>query len=187
MSEPSQPSTRSDDAGSRALPLAALLLTGIAVLVVLDLVSDYGEGGSRIHLALELLVLVLATSGAARGWRQLLRARADLRRLRADLEDTRARATRWRSENETLMRGLGAAIDAQFRDWALTPAEAQVGLLLLKGLSLREIAAVRETSERTVREQARALYRKADLPGRAALSAFFLEDLLLPNDEPVPA
>jgi hypothetical protein len=29
-----------------------------------------------------------------------------------------------------------------------------------------------------VREQARALYRKADLEGRHALSAFFLEDLL---------
>jgi DNA-binding NarL/FixJ family response regulator len=52
--------------------------------------------------------------------------------------------------------------------------------LLLKGLSHKEIAAVRSTSERTIREQARAVYRKAGLPGRSALSAFFLEDLLLP-------
>ena len=55
-------------------------------------------------------------------------------------------------------------------------------LLLLKGLSTREVAAVRSTSERTVREQARSVYVKAGLTGRAALSAFFLEDLLAPID-----
>ena len=41
-------------------------------------------------------------------------------------------------------------------------------------------SAVRATSERTVREQARSIYTKAGLTGRAALSAFFLEDLLAP-------
>ena len=62
-------------------------------------------------------------------------------------------------------------------------AEADVALLLLKGLGHKEIAAIRETSERTVREQARSLYRKAGISGRSALSAFFLEDLLLPEAE----
>lgn len=55
-----------------------------------------------------------------------------------------------------------------------------MALLLLKGLSLKEIAAVRATSERTIRAQAAALYTKAGVTGRAALSAFFLEDLLSP-------
>ncbi|MGH8595878.1 MAG: LuxR C-terminal-related transcriptional regulator, partial [Gammaproteobacteria bacterium] len=61
-----------------------------------------------------------------------------------------------------------------------TEAEREVALLLLKGLSSKEIAAVRGVSERTVREQSRAIYSKAGLTGRAALSAFFLEDLLAP-------
>ena len=39
---------------------------------------------------------------------------------------------------------------------------------------------MRATSERTVRAQARSLYSKAGVTGRAALSAFFLEDLLAP-------
>ena len=82
------------------------------------------------------------------------------------------------------MRGLGVAIQNQFARWELTKAEAEVGLLLLKGLSHKEIATVRGTSERTAREQARTLYRKSGLSGRSALSAFFLEDLLLgQNDE----
>jgi len=37
--------------------------------------------------------------------------------------------------------------------------------------------------ERTVRQHAVAVYRKSGLSGRAELSAFFLEDLLLPVDE----
>jgi DNA-binding NarL/FixJ family response regulator len=37
-------------------------------------------------------------------------------------------------------------------------------------------------SERTVRQHAIAVYSKAKVAGRAELSAFFLEDLLLPAD-----
>ena len=47
-------------------------------------------------------------------------------------------------------------------------------------MSLKEIAAVRVISGRTIRAQARSIYPKAGLSGRAAVSAFFLEDLLAP-------
>ncbi|RPH96195.1 MAG: helix-turn-helix transcriptional regulator [Lysobacterales bacterium] len=87
---------------------------------------------------------------------------------------------RWRQDSRALIEGLSLAIQHQFEEWKLTAAESEVALLLLKGLSLKEIAALRATSERTVREQARSVYRKADLGGRSALSAWFLEDLLLP-------
>ena len=50
-------------------------------------------------------------------------------------------------------------------------------------MSLKEIAAVRVTSERTIRTQARSIYAKAGLSGRAALSAYFLEDLLAPIEQ----
>ena len=69
----------------------------------------------------------------------------------------------------------------------LTPAEREVGLLLLKGLSHKEAADVRNTSETTIRQQALAVYRKAGLRNRADLSAFFLEDLLLPSRPPLTA
>ena len=75
------------------------------------------------------------------------------------------------------------SIDRQFQRWQLTPAEAEVGVLLLKGLTHKQVAEVRDTSERTVRQQARLLYRKAGLAGRSELAAFFLEDLLLPRQQ----
>lgn len=164
----------SDDVqASRSAVAAIVLFTAIGLLILADLIVDYIQGASWGHLAAELAVLMAAAAGAILLWQELGRSRADLAEVREDAE-------RWRQENQALLEGLGVAIDEQFQRWRLTPAEAEVGLLLLKGLSHKEIAQVRRTSERTIREQARALYRKASLSGRASLSAFFLEDLLLP-------
>ena len=102
------------------------------------------------------------------------------RALIRDLDVARIQGGQWRDETRVLLKGLGEAIDRQFLAWKLTEAERDVGLLILKGLSLKEIAAARVTSERTIRAQARSIYAKAGLSGRAALSAFFLEDLLAP-------
>jgi DNA-binding NarL/FixJ family response regulator len=97
-----------------------------------------------------------------------------------DLDAARIQGRQWRDETRALLKGLGEAIDRQFVTWKLTEAEREIGLLILKGLSLKEIAAVRVTSERTIRAQAQSIYAKAGLSGRAALSAFFLEDILAP-------
>lgn len=65
--------------------------------------------------------------------------------------------------------------------WRFTPAEKEVGLLMLKGFSFKEVAGFRKTSERTARQQSLEIYKKSGLAGRAEFSAFFLEDLLLPK------
>jgi len=87
----------------------------------------------------------------------------------------------WRNRASGLLAGLGEVIEEQFTTWGLSEAEKDVALLLLKGFSLKEISAIRETSDRTVRQQASMIYTKAGVAGRAELSAFFLEDLLLPG------
>ena len=73
-------------------------------------------------------------------------------------------------------------IDEQLRAWGLTESEKEVALLLLKGLGHSEVAQIRGTSQKTSRQQAAAVYQKAGLSGRAELSAYFLEDLLLLHD-----
>ena len=69
-------------------------------------------------------------------------------------------------------------INHQLIDWELTPSEKEVAMLLLKGLSFEEIAGVRETKEKTVRQQATAIYRKSGLNGRHEFAAWFFEDFL---------
>ena len=101
---------------------------------------------------------------------------------RAEVHRSNEDAQRWNQEAQQALEGLGAAINRQFDRWALTPAEREVALLQLKGLRHKAIAELRNTSERTVRQQALAIYRKSGLSGRPDLAAFFLEDLLLPKD-----
>lgn len=167
----------SDDVGNNRTTLAAVALFGVVVaLIGWDLYVDYGEGVGIAHLSIETFIFLVAASGMVLMWRQL-------DRTRSDLIEARVEAEQWKRESKELIEGLGAAIERQFERWSLTPAEAAVGLLLLKGLSHKEIARIRNTSERTVREQSRALYRKSGLSGRSSLSAFFLEDLLLPHTD----
>lgn len=164
-----------------------LAFVGVSLLAAFDISADLREGTTMGHVVIEGGILLVALLGAAFMTRRLVltlrRARATQKEalaLVAQLEETRAEADRWRREARDLMRGLGEALDQQFDRWNLTPAEKEVALLLLKGLSLREIANARSVTEATARQQARAVYRKAGLSGRHDLAAFFLEDLMLP-------
>ncbi|MBF9030988.1 LuxR family transcriptional regulator [Rhodobacterales bacterium HKCCE3408] len=69
-------------------------------------------------------------------------------------------------------------VDERFSEWQLTPAERDVALFTLKGLSLAEIAGLRSTSEGTVKAQGNAIYRKAGVAGRTQLLSLFVEDLM---------
>ncbi len=157
------------------------VLAGITLFIGLELREE--PQMSALDLALQLVEtvpLVLTSVGIVLLFLATRRQREEQLTLLRDLEVARAQGQRWRSEARAILNGLGEAIQAQFSRWNLTEAESEVALLLLKGLSLKEIAAVRATTERTVRAQARSLYGKAGLTGRASLSAFFLEDLLAP-------
>jgi DNA-binding NarL/FixJ family response regulator len=178
----------------RTVGLVAIALFGlVAVLAGIDVMGDLREGTTAAHVAVEGGVVLVGLAGAA--WMaarvraltreaQALRARGA--ELAANLATSRAEATRWRTEAGDLIHGLSAAIDRQLERWVLSAAEKEIALLLRKGLSHKEVAEVRGVSESTVRQQARAVYRKAGLSGRADLAAFFLEDLLGPRPAPPP-
>lgn len=160
----------------------------IALLMATDVAIEFRQGVSIGLETFELVIFVSALGGIAFHWWQMNAARrrseqldVELARAQAEARRWSEDARRWNQEAQDVLNGLGAAIDRQFDRWGLTPAERDVALLQLKGLRHKEIAVLRHTSERTVRQQALAVYRKAGLNGRTDLAAFFLEDLLLPT------
>ncbi|MFT7519952.1 MAG: DNA-binding NarL/FixJ family response regulator, partial [Kiritimatiellia bacterium] len=147
--------------------LATVLFALVAILVGADLVADAGSGADVLHVAGEGAGALLAIVSAVLFYRYHVAERRS--------------AAAWREKAEELLAGVGNAVEEQFQQWSLSPAESEVALLLLKGLSFKEIGAVRDTSERTGREQARAVYKKSGVSGRSELSAWFIEDLLPPH------
>jgi DNA-binding CsgD family transcriptional regulator len=158
-----------------------VILAGIVVLVGVDLLTDSQEGVQWPHLVVELSVALGAAAGIFLLMKDSIRKSHELVQSRELIVTKEIEAERWRIESQKYIQGLGIAIDAQLARWSLSPSEKEVALLLLKGLSLKEIADIRNTAEKTVRAQSVAIYSKSGLAGRSELSAFFLEDLLLPS------
>lgn len=159
------------------------IIVGISALMLVELIGEPEMTLVEVLLeAIQPTLIVLTITIALYLLGRTKRQHQEQLSLLSDIEVARAEGTQWRTDMRELLKGLSSAIDAQFDRWQLTSAEREVALLLLKGLSHREIAALRDTSERTIRQQSQAIYAKSSLSGRAALSAFFLEDLLLPRE-----
>lgn len=93
----------------------------------------------------------------------------------------------WRilKENEQFRDVVGVAsgellfiLASKFNDWQLSVSEKEIALLLIKGLSIQEIAEIRVTKPGTIKSQCSSVYRKANVKGRNELVAYFVEDLL---------
>lgn len=164
--------------------LAGIGSSCFALLLALEIVTE-GDELSLLDLVVDGLSILL-TIGAAVGvalLAQRMHAQHEEKMaLIRDLEIARVEGNGWRTKVRSHLAGLKAGLDTQFHEWDMTAAEREVGLLVLKGLSHKEIAALRATTEATVRQQAQSIYRKSSLPGKTAFSAYFLEDLFAPED-----
>jgi DNA-binding CsgD family transcriptional regulator len=157
------------------------VVAGGGLLMVLEILED--PNMTFLEILSELIqpaLIVIVAVGMVRLTDQVKLQHERQQLLIRDLESTRMEGQQWRNEMRGLLQGLSEGIDRQFAHWGLTIAEREVGLFILKGMSYKEIAILRDVSEKTVRQQAHSIFRKGKLSGRAALSAFFLEDLLIP-------
>lgn len=163
---------------TRIKEIALILILGIVVIASgADLVADLSHGASTDHMVKEVIVVSISTLAIAWLLWGLHLQRLQIRSLQQELET--ANSPRMPPKKYVLeaRKKLGNVITQQFSEWMLTGSEVEVGWLLLKGLSLKEIAMVRNTQEKTVRQQASSIYKKAGVSGRHAFAAWFIEDM----------
>jgi DNA-binding NarL/FixJ family response regulator len=159
----------------RAAMLAAVIVAQAlcAMFFIADAVADVfdqHEAGDAL-LEIEAIASVALLAGVLFLMRELRRMMT-----RMDEIETSLRAARGE---------MGTVIEAFFDTWALSAAERDVALLLVKGLDNESIASMRGTANGTVRAQASAIYNKAGVDGRAQLISVFLEELLADDTVPV--
>lgn len=157
------------------------ILAIIVVLVSFDIFTDSSEGVSSWHLVIEGLLGLTALAGIFYLLKDSFETKHYLESEKAQNEKLVNDHRLFREQTQKYIQGLSTAIDQQFSKWSFTHAEKEIAYLLLKGFSVKEIADIRNTAEKTIRSQSTSIYAKSGLSGRSELAAYFLEDLLAPS------
>lgn len=158
--------------------LTGILLFIISFLTTIDIIEDVQEGTNLRHLGLDLGIAVASIVMAVFLVWRLSRDKDKILTLSKEKKILEEIAQKHLNKTKFVVEGLSTYIDQEFTNWNLSNAEREVALLMIKGLSASEIAEIRASTEKTVRHQSTAVYKKAGVKGRGELQAYFLEDLL---------
>ena len=141
---------------------AAVLQIGCGLVFAIDVFVEWHE--FNLHVLAELLGVIALAIGASitiGQYRQILRRNVIVER-----------------ELEVASGAFQDVIEHYFHVWGLTNAEKDVALLSIKGVSISEIAAMRQTREGTIKAQNAAIYRKSGVSSRSELLSVMVEELL---------
>ncbi len=150
--------------------LSASVLISAALFFAYDIISDLNAGSDGYsHIIVEIIVCLAITAVL---FQELTRVAS----LKHAVQSEKIKTARLSGE-------LFIVMNKQFSDWGLSPSEHEVALLLIKGMSMKEISEMRQVKEKTVRQQATQIYAKSGYAGRHELAAHFIEDLMLENNK----
>lgn len=145
-----------------------LVLFSAALFFAYDILADFmAKDEALLHIIIELFVFLAITVVLFGEIRRL-------KQVKVELSEEKSRTARLSGELLAVMRN-------QFVQWGLSRSESDIALLLIKGLSMQEIADLRQVKEKTVRQQATSVYAKSGYAGRHELVAHFIEDLMRDN------
>jgi len=152
----------------------------LILLIVADLFHVFLIEKFRIHEAFFHPIIFIPLLGVIALIMFLVwsRSRAEIHRTRLDLDATKKELDFFRSKNRELIEDVKKAVNEQYKHWGFSESEFEVANLLIRGSSTKQIAAMMQKSEGTVRNQTLAIYRKSGMTGRNDLAAFFLNEFI---------
>ena len=157
-----------------------LLLIILFIIVIFANLSDFFEDGFNQEDAwLKLLTVGLSLWGIMMLIRLMKQRMDEILDLTNKVKTTKNDLELTHSKLKQIGREYSIYLHKQFTAWSLTNSEKEVAVLLLKGLSFKEMAELRATKVKTVRQQASSIYQKTGVTGRHEFSAWFFEDMLV--------
>ena len=159
-----------------------ILITMLFIVIAInttDFLKDILHGDDWLHVSLEMITVFLSFWGIIMLVQQINNRTQEISKLNKKVEESQKDLALSHTKLKEIGREYSIYLHKQFDDWNLTPSEKEVALILLKGLSFKEMAEVRNTKEKTIRQQASTIYKKSKVSGRHEFSAWFFEDMLV--------
>jgi DNA-binding CsgD family transcriptional regulator len=163
-----------------AVFLGMALLLFCMAFFSFDVVADIVEhvlgnvpynAGELFHLIFEMLAVV--GLGYA-----VITLRAYLRVIQSEAERSRETIHMLRGNFDEVLRD-------KFEDWGLTTAERDVTLLIIRGLSVADIAAARNTAPGTIKAQSTSIFRKIGVGSKTELMSAIIDEFLSAKPRPM--
>ncbi|MGO1328488.1 MAG: helix-turn-helix transcriptional regulator [Idiomarina loihiensis] len=175
--------------GESFMTIDRILMVVLALITaanISDVFADYQMQVGVWHLIVESTTVIISTVAFILLWFRIIRRNQELRSLKEALSRSQRNSEQTEEENTRLKADIETpaeeysymAVKEWFKRWKFSPSEQEVAILLIKGLTFNEIAEVRSTKEKTVRQQASSVYAKSGLNGRNNLSAWLIDALL---------
>ena len=153
--------------------LSTGLMAAAALFFFQDVVHDLKEHwqadiayttSDLVHLIFEMIaVLALVIA--------IIEMMGNMRRLRSD-------KLRQANQLKYLHEDFDELVHKKFTAWDLTPAERDVALMMLRGLTIEQISDLRNVSKGTVKVQSHKIMQKADVASRVELMSLFLDEFM---------
>lgn len=153
---------------NKNLKLTILFLFILSGFLAVDVVTDIKEQIPFRHWFHELLLVSCCLLWIIYQLYLMKKKRKLISSVMGENDEYRKRLNSIKHEFELM-------VTEQLQNWQLTTSEIDIANLLIKGVTMKEIASLRGSKESTIRQQAAAIYRKSGLENRNQLAAYFLD------------
>lgn len=149
-----------------------------STFILFDVIEELSSGLGVKFIILELAIGASSFIGFFSMLRKYLQEKNITEDLAEELSNLKSDAAQWRRKIQLISVQFSQALDLQLEEWGLSSAEKEITILLMKGMSAKDIAQLRQTSEKTVRTHLTSIYRKSKLNNRYELAAYFIDGLI---------
>lgn len=154
-----------------------LFVSGLVSLTIYDIIKDISEGIPFDHWLHELVIAGVSIIFILYKIYIAFIRDHKIQKMEDQISQQNLEISYYKEKVKSFKHEFNEIINNQFKIWGFTKSETDIALLIIKGLSMKEIAELRGSSEATVRQQSISIYKKSKTENRIQLSAYFLEDL----------
>ena len=154
-----------------------IIFSFIVIFTSADIVTDLKDELPLMHISHEVGITLLCFILIFYQLKIIRRKKIKLGNSEKNVEQLSQENKEIKEQLKKFSGDFHQIINLQMEQWNFSESEKDIGRLIMKGLNMKEIAQLRQTTESTVRQQATSLYRKASIHGRQEFIAYFLEDL----------